>query len=59
MTNILESASKIVFILITVSACVGMFVGVINQENFMLLATGCFAFFFANKGDVTQPYAGK
>jgi hypothetical protein len=59
MLNILESAAKIVFIMITLSACAGLFIGVISQENFMLLATGCFAFFFANKGDPTQPYAGK
>lgn len=59
MINVLESASKIVFILIALSACIGLFVGVLTSENFMILASSCFAFFFANKGDPTQPYAGK
>ena len=49
--------------MIALSACIGLFVGVITSENFMVLASGCFAFFFAYKGsDATtsgQPYAGK
>lgn len=57
--NILESASKIVFIMIALTACVGVFVGTVTSDNFMVLAGMCFAFYFANKGEPAQPYAGK
>lgn len=41
------SASKTVFILLAVGATVGLFTGHVNENNFMLLATGAFAFYFA------------
>ena len=65
MLNILESPAKIVFIMIAATACFGLFVGVITSENFMVLASSCFAFFFSYKGSDktestnTQPFAGK
>lgn len=59
MNNIFESASKIVFILLAVTACVGFFIGILESKDFMLLAGMAFAFYFANKGDTTQAYAGK
>lgn len=61
MNKIFESASKIVFILLAVASCIGLFTGYIGENNFMLLATGAFAFYFSNKGDTSgnTPYAGK
>lgn len=63
---ILKSAAKMVFLLLAVGATVGLFTGHISEENFMLLATGAFSFYFANKGDSTkddegntEPYLGK
>jgi hypothetical protein len=59
MTNIIKSASKIVFILMALSACAGFFLGVLGEDNFMFLAGMAFAFYFANKGEASEPYAGK
>lgn len=49
MRNIFCSASKIVFILMALAACAGFFVGVLSENNFMILAGGAFAFYFSNK----------
>lgn len=56
--EVLKSASKIVFILLAVSACVGFFIGLLDADKFMLLAGMAFSFYFANKGE-NAPYAGK
>jgi len=70
---ILTSASKIVFILMTLAVIAGMFIGKIDPKDFMMLAGMAFSFYFANKGDavsgvttttatgttVTPPYLGK
>lgn len=37
----------------------GMFTGVIDPKDFMILAGMAFSFYFANKGEPSQPYAGK
>jgi len=61
MTNILSSASKIVFILLAVSACAGFFLGKLESKDFMVLAGMAFTFYFSNKGETTGklPFAGK
>ncbi len=59
MQNIYTSASKVVFILMAVATIAGMFLGKIDPKDFMTLASMAFAFYFANKGDSTQPFAGK
>lgn len=59
MNNILSSASKIVFILLAVSACAGFFLGKLEPKDFMVLAGMAFTFYFSNKGDSSQPFAGK
>lgn len=41
------SASRLVFVLIAVGATVGLFTGHISENNFMLLATGAFSFYFS------------
>jgi putative solute:sodium symporter small subunit len=64
--KILQSASKLVFVLLALSACVGFFVGRLESKDFMLLAGMAFSFYFANKGETSVsgstdsvPYAGK
>ena len=59
MNKILTSASKIVFILMAISASVGFFLKVLEAKDFMMLASMAFAFYFSNKGEATEPYAGK
>lgn len=54
LTNILQSASKIVFIMLAVTACVGFFIGLLESKDFMVLASMAFGFYFAAKtSDVT------
>lgn len=57
--EILKSASKVVFIMLATSACVGFFLKLLDPKDFMVLAMAAFSFYFANKGDNTQPFAGK
>ena len=57
--NILKSASKIVFITLAISACAGFFAGILGEDNFMILATSAFAFYFSSKptdasGEITK-----
>lgn len=59
MSDILKSASKIVFIVMTISVIAALFYGKITGDQFMVLAGMTFTFYFANKGDANQPYAGK
>ncbi len=59
MKSIYSSASKIVFILMAVATIVGMFYGKIDAKDFMVLASMAFSFYFANKGEGDQPFAGK
>lgn len=51
--KILGSASKIVFILMALTACVALMTKILPVDQFMLLTTGAFAFYFSNKGDAT------
>lgn len=57
--EILKSASKVVFILMALAVTVGMFMGVIDAKDFMMLASMAFAFYFSHKGEMGEPYAGK
>lgn len=57
--KILQSASKIVFIMVAVSACVAFFIDKLDQNNFMILAGGAFTFYFANKGSKEDEYLSK
>lgn len=59
MTNIISSASKIVFILLAMSACAGFFLGILESKDFMVLAGMAFTFYFSNKGESNVPFAGK
>lgn len=59
MQNIIKSASKIVFILMAIASVVGFFMGILSENNFMILVGAAFTFYFSNKGDSSQPYADK
>ena len=59
MRDLLTSASKIVFVLMALGAVGGFFVGMLSEENFMLLAGMAFSFYFANKGNSDGGYLGK
>lgn len=59
MQNIISSASKIVFILMAVAVVILTFIGIVDPKDFMILASMAFSFYFANKGNPTEPYAGK
>lgn len=57
--EIIKSASKLVFVLMAVATIVGMFMGRIDAKDFLVLVSMAFTFYFANKGDTNQPFAGK
>ena len=59
MKEILKSASKLVFLFLAITACVGFFVGKLESQDFMVLASMAFGFYFSFKGDTTKEYAGK
>ncbi len=63
--KIFNSASKIVFIVIAITLCATfsyeVFVKtvVLESKDFLALAGMAFVFYFTNKGDSSQPFAGK
>lgn len=57
--SLLKSASKIVFIALTITACAGFLFGKLPVDQFMILAIAASSFYFSNKGDETAPYLGK
>lgn len=57
--KIFESASKIVFILMALGALVFTGLGKISGEQFLVLASMAFSFYFANKGNTNEEYLGK
>lgn len=61
MTKIFSSASKIVFILLAITACAGFFIGILESKDFMVLTGMAFTFYFSHKGDTSgkTPYIGK
>lgn len=59
MSSIITSASKIAFLMLVVSACIGFFIGKLDAPTFEKLASMAFVFYFSNKGDSSQPFAGK
>lgn len=57
--EILQSASKLVFLILAVAAVALTAAGVLTGENFMVLATAAFSFYFSHKGEADKPYNGK
>lgn len=60
MTNILNSAAKIVFIMMAVALIAALFVGKVDGKDFMTLASMVFAFYFVTPkaSDGTDSLAG-
>lgn len=59
MNKILSSASKLVFLIITLSACIGFFMKLLEAKDFMVLASMAFSFYFAvkptnNNGEINK-----
>ncbi len=42
-----------------IATVAALFGGKISGEQFLVLAGMAFSFYFSNKGDASQPYAGK
>ena len=59
LSGTLSSATKIVLILMSSATIVGLFNGAISEDTFKAAMLMVFTFYFASKGDVSQPYAGK
>lgn len=59
MKQIFSSASKIVFLGLTLSACIGFFTGRLDPKDFMVLTSMAFSFYFANKGTQGDNFLGK
>jgi hypothetical protein len=53
MTNVITSASKIVFILIAIAVIVGLFVGKVDPKDFITLATMVFVFYYTKPSSPT------
>lgn len=59
MNTLFTSASKIVFLMMAVGVHAALFTGKITGEQYLVLASMAFTFYFSNKGDANEPYAGK
>ena len=57
--ELFQSASKIVFLLMALGVNVALFLGYITGEQYMVLASMAFTFYFSNKGDAKKEFAGK
>lgn len=57
--EILKSASKIVFIVLILTACVGFIMNKLPVDQFMILAIGASSFYFSNKGSEKDNFLGK
>jgi hypothetical protein len=57
--KLLQSASKLVFMSMALAVIAGLFLKVIDPKDFMVLASMAFTFYFANKGESSQEFAGK
>ncbi len=53
------SASKVVFVLLTATACWGFLAKILPVDQFMILAIAASSFYFSNKGDGSNSYLGK
>lgn len=51
MVKMFDSPSKLVFVLVAVTACIAFGFGILTEANFMLLAGSVFGYFFAKKAD--------
>ena len=54
MERIYSSASRIVFILIALTACWAFLSGLLDTANFMILANAAFLYYFTRKNKVQE-----
>lgn len=59
MGSLFESASKIVFILLTLGLIGLTFIGIVEAKDFIMLCGMAFTFYFSNKGTEENKYLGK
>jgi len=59
LANLLGSASKLVFLFLTLTACFGFLAKILDTKDFMILASMAFSFYFSNKGEPGKPFEGK
>lgn len=59
MKEITQSASKIAFLTLTVTACTGFLLKLLPVDQFMQLALAASVFYFSNKGSAENNYLGK
>lgn len=60
MKNLLSSATKIVFLLLTLALIAFVFLGIVDWKDFMAVVSLVFAFYFIKKNDNwTDPFAWK
>jgi asparagine N-glycosylation enzyme membrane subunit Stt3 len=57
--KILSSASKLVFLLVAITACIGFFFKILEPKDFMVLAMAAFSFYFSvkptdNNGEINK-----
>lgn len=57
--SILESASKIVFVLMALGVIILTFMKIVDAKDFLTLAAMAFTFYFSNKGEPSKEYLGK
>lgn len=57
--DIIKSASKIVFVLMAAATVAALFLGKVSGEQFLVLASMSFSFYFSSKGEASKPFAGK
>jgi hypothetical protein len=59
MDKLLTSASKLVFLLMTIALIVLTFSGRVDAKDFVVLASMVFTFYFSNKGTPQDDFLGK
>lgn len=59
MKEITSSASKLAFLVLTATACIGFVIGKLPVDQFMILAMSASSFYFSYKGKQNKDFAGK
>jgi len=59
MKKLISSATKIVLLMIALTACIGFMIGKLEAKDFMVLAGMVLGFYFSFKGESNSEYAGK
>jgi len=57
--EILQSASKLVFIMVAATVCGAYLMALMDTKDFMVLASMAFSFYFSQKGESGSSFGGK